>query len=68
MMVCYQFCVKLNKSATETFDSLNKAYGDVYQELWSLNGTKLSIKAEEMRTKHVILEGQFHQQMIKMCR
>ena len=43
-----KFCVKLNKSATETFASLTEAYGDaLYRELWFLSGTKLSKEGRE---------------------
>ena len=57
-----KFCVKLNKSATETFASLTEAYG----ELWFLNGTKLSKRAEKMLKTTLILEDQSRQQTMKM--
>jgi len=63
-----KFCVKLNKSATETFASLTEAYGDatLSRELWFLSGTKLSKRAKKMLKMTLILEDQSHQQMIKM--
>jgi len=62
-----KFCVKLNKSATETFASLTEAYGDaLYRELWFLSSTKLSKRAEKMLKTTLVLEDQSSQQMIKM--
>ena len=44
-----KFCVKLNKSATETFASLTELMDmPLYRELWFLSGTKLSKRAEKM--------------------
>ena len=61
------FYVKLNKSAPETFASLTEAYGmPLYRELWFLNGTKLSKRAEKMLKTTLVLEDQSSQQMIKM--
>ena len=62
-----KFCVKLNKSATETFASLTEAYGDApLSKTWFLSGTKLSKRAEKMLKTTLVLEDQFRQQMIKM--
>ena len=57
-----KFCVKLNKSATETFASLTEAYGDATLS----SGTKLSKRAEKMLKPTLVLEDQSRQQMIKM--
>jgi sRNA-binding regulator protein Hfq len=38
----------------------------LYRELWFLNGTKLSKRAEKMLKMTLILEEQSRQQMIKM--
>jgi len=62
-----KFCVKLNKSDTETFASLTEAHGDAtLSKLWLLSGTKLSKRAEKMLKMTLVLEDQSHQQMIKM--
>ena len=61
-----KFCVKFNKSATETFDSLTEAYGDaLYRELWFLGGTKLSKRAEKMLKTTLVQEDQSRQQTMK---
>jgi len=61
-----KFCVKLNKSAPETFASLTKAYGDAtLRELWFVSGTKLSNRGEKILKTTLILERQSRQQMIK---
>jgi len=60
-----KFCVKLNKSATETFDSLTEAYGDATLSR-TISGTKLSKRAEKMLKMTLVLEDQSCQQMIKM--
>ena len=62
-----KFCVKLNKSATETFASLTEAYGDAtVSRTMVFSGTKLSKRAEKMLKMTLILEDQSRQQMIKM--
>jgi len=62
-----KFCVKLNRSATETFASLTKAYGDAtLSRTMILSGTKLSKRAEIMLKTTLILEDQSRQQMIRM--
>jgi len=62
-----RFCVKLNKSATETFASLSEAYGDTtLSGTWFLSGTKLSKRPEKMLKTTLVLEDQSRQQMIKM--
>ena len=43
-----KFCVKLNKSATETFASLTEAYGEsTLSRTMDLSGTKLSKRARK---------------------
>jgi len=62
-----KFCVKLNKSATETFASLTELMEmPLYRDLWFLSGTKLSKRAEKMLKTPLVLEDQSRQQMIKM--
>jgi hypothetical protein len=62
-----EFCVKLNKSATETFASLTEAYGDAtLSRTLVLRGTKLSKRAEKMLKTTLVLEDQSRQQAIKM--
>ena len=62
-----KFCVKLNKSATETFASLTEAYGDAtLSRTMVLSGTKLSKRVEKMLKTTLVLEDQSHQQMIKI--
>ena len=63
-----KFCVKLNKSATETFASLTEAYKDA-----TLSRTmvfkwykKLSKRAEKILKTTLVLEDQSSQQMIKI--
>ena len=57
-----KFCVKLNKSATETF----LMEMPLYRELWFLSGTKLSERAKKMLTMTLILEDQSRQQTIRI--
>jgi len=60
-----KFCVKLNKSATETLASLTEAYGDAtLSKTMVLSGTKLSKRAEKMLKTTLVLEDQSRQQMI----
>jgi len=63
-----KFCVKLNKSATETFASLTEAYGDatLSRTVVFLSGTKLSKRAKKMLKTTLVLVDQSRQQMIKM--
>ena len=62
-----KFCVKLNKSATETFASLTKAYGDAtLSRTMVLSGTKLSKRAKKMLKTTCVVEDQSRQQKIKM--
>ena len=62
-----KFCVKLNKSATETFASLTEAYGyATLSRTMVLCGTKLSKRAEKMLKTTLVLEDHSRQQMIKM--
>ena len=62
-----RFCVKLNKYATETFDSSTEAYGDAtLSRTVVLSGTKLSKRAEKMLKTTLVLEDQSCQQMIKI--
>jgi hypothetical protein len=49
-----KLCVKLNKSATETFASLTEAYGDDTLS----SGTKLSKRADKMLKTTLVLEDQ----------
>ena len=55
-----KFCVKLNKSATETFASLTEAYGDA-----TLSRTMV-FKWHKAFKETLVLEDQSRQQMIKM--
>ena len=62
-----KFCVKLNKSATETFASLTKAYGDAtLSRTMVFKWDKAFKRAEKMLKTTLILEDQSRQQMIKM--
>jgi len=63
-----KFCVKLSKSATETFTTLSEVYGDaaLSRTVGFVSGTKLSKKAEGMLKTALVLEDQSRQQMIKM--
>ena len=62
-----KFCVKLNKSATETFASLTEAHGDATLSRTAVfSGTQLSKKAEKMLKTTLVLEDQSRQQTIKM--
>ena len=62
-----KFCVKLNKSATETFASLTDAYGDAtLSRTMVFKWHKLSKRAEKMLKTTLVLEDQSRQQMIKM--
>ena len=62
-----KFCVKLNKSATETFASLTEACGDAtLSRLWFLSGTKLSKRAKKMLKTTLVPEDQSRQQTMKM--
>ena len=63
------FCVKLNKSATETCASLTEVMEmQLYRELWFLSGIKLSNVPEKMLNTTLVLEDQSRQQMIKMLK
>jgi hypothetical protein len=55
-----KFCVKFNKSATETFASLTEAYGDA-----TLSRTMV-FKWHKAFKETLVLEDQSRQQMIKM--
>jgi len=62
-----KFCVKLNKSFTETFASLTEAYGNAtLSRTVFLSGTKLSKGTEKMLKTTLVLEDQSRQQIIKM--
>ena len=62
-----KFCVKLNKSATETFSSLTEAYGDAtLSRTMVFRWHKAFKEAEEMLKTTLVLEEQSRQQMIKM--
>ena len=62
-----KFCVKLNKSATETFASLTEAYGEAtLSRTMVLSGKKLSKRVEKMLKTTLVLEDQSRQQMTKM--
>ena len=62
-----KFCVKLNKSATETFASLTEPYGDATLPITMVfKWHKLSKRAEKMLKTTLVLEDQSRQQMIKM--
>ena len=58
-------CVKLSKSATDTFVFLTKAYGDATLSITMvLSDTRLSKRAEKMLKTTLVLEDQSRQQMI----
>ena len=63
-----KFCVKLNKSATETFASLTEAYGDAtLSRTMVFKWYKLSKRAEKMLKTTLVLEDQsLSSTMIKM--
>jgi len=61
-----KFCVKLNKSATETFASLTEAYGDAISRTMVFKWHKAFKEGREMLKTTLVLEDQSCQQMIKM--
>ena len=62
-----KFCVKLNKSATETFASLTEAYGDAtLSRTMNFKWHKVFKEGREMLKTTIVLEDQSRQQMIKM--
>ena len=63
-----KFCVKLNKSATETFASLTEAYGDATLSTTMVFKWHKAFKEgrENVEKTTLVLEDQSRQQMIKM--
>jgi len=62
-----KFCVKLNKSATETFASLTEAYGDATLSRTMVFKWHRAFKeGRENFETTLVLEDQSRQQMIKM--
>jgi hypothetical protein len=60
-----KFCVKLNKSATETFVSLTEAYGDAILRTMIFKWHKTFKEGRGMLKSTLLLEDQSCQQMIK---
>ena len=62
-----KFCVKLNKSATETFASLTEPYGDVtLTRIMVFKWHKVFKDGRENVEDALVQEDQFRQQMFKM--
>ena len=61
-----QFCVKLNKSATETLASLTETYGDATLSRTMVFKWHKAFKEGRENVQSLLMEDQSRQQMIKM--